>query len=69
MASETVTTGPASKSARAGVDCLNCPLAQCADLIAPGEAQRAWIQAFKSGEVAFARGEQVLRQGARPDRL
>lgn len=51
------------------VACAECPLQYCEGLAAPPEGQRSWIEAFKSGEIRFTRGEQVLRQGARATRL
>ncbi|MCW1381951.1 Crp/Fnr family transcriptional regulator [Novosphingobium sp. KCTC 2891] len=51
------------------IRCRECPLRDCTGLLAPDEGQRAWIEAFKSGEARFARGEQVLRQGVRATRL
>lgn len=49
--------------------CRECPLQDCTGLTAPVLAQREWIEAYKSGEARFARGEQVMRQGARANRL
>ncbi len=49
--------------------CRDCPLQDCTGLMAPSSAQREWIEAFKAGEARFARGEQVMRQGARATRL
>lgn len=51
------------------VPCRACPLTSAPGLKAPDETQRAWIEAFKAGEVSYAKGETVLRQGARATRL
>lgn len=51
------------------VPCRQCPLVGRRGLAPPDEGQRAWIESFKSSEVRFARGEQVLRQGGRATRL
>lgn len=51
------------------IACRDCPLVGCRGLSAPDEAQRGWIEAFKSSEARFARGEHVQRQGARANRL
>ncbi|BEU99119.1 Crp/Fnr family transcriptional regulator [Novosphingobium olei] len=51
------------------VPCKECPLIHCRGLSAPDEGQRAWIEAFKSSEARYVRGEQVLRQGVRATRL
>jgi CRP-like cAMP-binding protein len=48
---------------------MSCPLTDKPGLRAPDETQRAWIDAFKAGETAYAKGETVLRQGARATRL
>ncbi|MDF8333540.1 Crp/Fnr family transcriptional regulator [Novosphingobium cyanobacteriorum] len=49
--------------------CRTCPLSATPGLLTPDETQRAWIEAFKTGETSFVRGEQILRQGARATRL
>ena len=49
--------------------CRACPLSGLPGLLTPDETQRAWIEAFKTGETSFVRGEQILRQGARASRL
>jgi len=49
--------------------CRACPLRSSKGLVAPDDAQVAWIEAFKAGEAQFVRGEQVLQQGTRSTRL
>lgn len=49
--------------------CRDCPLVGCPGLRAPDEAQRAWIDAYKTGEATFAKGATVLRQGETAMRL
>lgn len=49
-----------------GQPCLACPLAECEALHQPSPQVRAWIAAFRHGEMRFTRGEQVFAQGTRP---
>jgi hypothetical protein len=44
--------------------CITCPLLACEGLRPPDPEQRAWLQAFKAGEIRVAKGDTVLAQGA-----
>lgn len=44
--------------------CEVCPLLACKGLRAPDDVTRKWLQAFRTGELSFRRGETVLAQGA-----
>lgn len=51
------------------ISCRDCPLIGRPGLSPPDALQRSWIEAFKSSEMRFGRGEQVLAQGVRATRL
>jgi CRP-like cAMP-binding protein len=47
----------------ANIICEACPLLACKGLRAPDDATRTWLREFRTGSLAFRRGETVLAQG------